>query len=319
MTANGVEGDTPTTNNKTVGSSNGMEAWQGCNSPTLLTAHCLAGNNAVRYRAVAARDHPAAVAAPPHYARGPTACSYAASCPTRPTSYFTSLEYQPLTYTNSCHPLFLLLLLLLTFSLAMLRLLSTLVSVWALVCVSGVSAQSNNNYTGTFTSIPIPYSGACQNARGMAIDPSNNNIYVACGTNASVIVMDNSGTFIKNFTLGVNAWSPFGIAFSGSSMYVTSLWTNMVYQFNKDTGAMVTSWSQYLNLPWGIAVDGSGNVFVANYGQGNVLKYSGSGQPLQNFSTTGPAMYFPEEIAIDSSNNVYATHSTATLTSAMLH
>ena len=165
-----------------------------------------------------------------------------------------------------------------------------------------VSGQQQGNYTGTYTTYAIPYKAACPYARGMAVDGSGN-MYVACGTNTSIIVMDASGNFLRNISQPV--WSPFGIAFSGSSMYVTSLWTNQVYQITTATGALVTSWSTYLNWPWGVAVDGSRNVWVANYGQGNIVKFSSSGVWQQNFSTNNPSLHFPEEIAIDGSGNVF--------------
>ena len=38
------------------------------------------------------------------------------------------------------------------------------------------------------------------------------------------------------------------------------------------SGALITQSSTALYWPWGVAVDGSGNIYVANYGYGDVLK-----------------------------------------------
>jgi sugar lactone lactonase YvrE len=144
----------------------------------------------------------------------------------------------------------------------------------------------------------------------MAVD-SNGTMYLACpvsqGSNVSsiIVVLDSNGNFVQNITMS-KAWYPFGISFGNSLMYVTSLWDSVVYALNPSTFAVVNSWSSGgLFWPWGVEVGGDGNVYVANYGQGNVIKYSSTGTWMQNFSTTNPAMYFPEEVAIDSSNNVY--------------
>jgi hypothetical protein len=73
-----------------------------------------------------------------------------------------------------------------------------------------------------------------------------------------------------------------------------------------------------LNAPWGVAADGSGNVYIADYnncvirkvdttntittvaGQAGVCGYNGNGSPATNFYLNGPA-----GLALDNSGNLY--------------
>ena len=56
-----------------------------------------------------------------------------------------------------------------------------------------------------------------------------------------------------------------------------------------------------LNYPYGLAIDGSGNVFVANYSSSNILKIT----PAGSMSVFKAGFYAPQSIAVDSSGNVY--------------
>ena len=60
------------------------------------------------------------------------------------------------------------------------------------------------------------------------------------------------------------------------------------------------------NLPDGVAVDGSGNLFVTNYGTGVVNEIPVNGGAVM---TVGPAYGYGNifSVAVDNANNVYVT------------
>ena len=60
-----------------------------------------------------------------------------------------------------------------------------------------------------------------------------------------------------------------------------------------------------LTSPTGIAVDAAGNVYVAQWGMGNVLEFSSSGAPLNGGKPVVQGLVEPEGIAVDSRGDLY--------------
>ena len=60
-----------------------------------------------------------------------------------------------------------------------------------------------------------------------------------------------------------------------------------------------------LNGPHGVASDASGNIYVADSGNGLIREYNSSGTFIGNFGTGFPAGFFPIGIVFDSSGNAY--------------
>ena len=64
-----------------------------------------------------------------------------------------------------------------------------------------------------------------------------------------------------------------------------------------------------LNSPSALALDSSGNLYVANGGNGTVSKFVGSSTtPTQTFTAGGSS---PSALAVDSAGNVYVVYGTA--------
>jgi len=63
-----------------------------------------------------------------------------------------------------------------------------------------------------------------------------------------------------------------------------------------------------LNLPYAVAVDGSGNVYIADGGNGRILKVTLSGGSYTQ-STVVSGLNFPAGVAVDGSGNVYIADS----------
>jgi len=83
------------------------------------------------------------------------------------------------------------------------------------------------------------------------------------------------------------------------------------YKFVSTWGSKGTGDSQF-NYPWGIAVDSSGNVYVAEPNNHRIQKFSSSGDFITKWGTEGSGngqFRAPYHIAVDSSGNVYVADS----------
>ena len=71
-----------------------------------------------------------------------------------------------------------------------------------------------------------------------------------------------------------------------------------------------TAW--YFNNPWGVAVDGNGNVYVADTYNHRIQKFTSDGVFLTKWGSYGSGdgqFNYPEGIAVDGSGNVYVADS----------
>jgi streptogramin lyase len=123
-------------------------------------------------------------------------------------------------------------------------------------------------YTSTNDATDPLFNGA----DGMAVAP-NGNIWIADYFNSRVVQVTPAGTVVKK--LGRNNGD--GPAGSGPGQ---------------------------LSGPTTVAVDGSGNVYVADRNNGRIDKFDSVGNFLQSFSAQGT----PEGVAVDSTGNIYASN-----------
>jgi len=67
-----------------------------------------------------------------------------------------------------------------------------------------------------------------------------------------------------------------------------------------------------LNHPWGVAIDGSGNVWISNTNGGvggSISEFNSSGSPISGSGGfTGGGLSVPEGLAIDGSGNVWVAN-----------
>jgi hypothetical protein len=169
-------------------------------------------------------------------------------------------------------------------------------------------------------SAPIP-------PNGLAYD-SAATIYVAEGGEGSPygqIQMFNAGGTLQGTMTTYNGVTPFGqpngVAYYGGNIYVVDQVNNAVYEINPQNNSLVnsplTSFSSlgvgsptsFLN-PEGIAVDTSGNVYVADTGNDYIEKFSStlSTTPLAEVGGLGSGnsqFNNPSAVDVDGSGNVY--------------
>jgi DNA-binding beta-propeller fold protein YncE len=79
------------------------------------------------------------------------------------------------------------------------------------------------------------------------------------------------------------------------------------YVFSSKWGILGNDPGQF-NIPIGVALDSSGNVFVTDTANHRIQKFTSSGNPIITWGESGSAnsqFVFPTGIAVDSSRNVY--------------
>ena len=172
--------------------------------------------------------------------------------------------------------------------------------------------------------------GQLHSPNAVAID-NNGHLFVADQSNNRVVefqVSGNTAIFIQNIGLygSGNGYlnNPIGVTISGANLYVTDQGNYRVVEFqiagaantfvrNLPTGGTGGANSgQLSNSLRNIALDGGGNIYVADAGYDRLVKYSAAGAFLQNFygSGTGNGRFnSPRVMAVDKQGNVYADDS----------
>jgi DNA-binding beta-propeller fold protein YncE len=164
--------------------------------------------------------------------------------------------------------------------------------------------------------------------RGIAVDTSGN-VYVADASGDSrgqIQKFDANGNFIARVGQNNGTAQGFISAFrittdSSGNVYATDGaaegTSNVVKKFNSSGvfqfafGDTVSAGGQF-QAAAGIAVDSSGNIYVADLGANNVKKFSSTGTPNGTIGSGGSGdgqFSAPVGIAIDSANNLYVADS----------
>ena len=182
------------------------------------------------------------------------------------------------------------------------------------------AAAASCNFLMTLASIGSA-DGQVLAPRGIATDAAGN-VYVA-DQNTRVQKFNSAGLFQFKFATGGSSTgavvSPFGLAVAASGdIYLTDGFpertSGHVQKFNS-SGVFQTSWGtqgsgsgQFIAGAGGVAVDSSGNVYVADPGNHRIQKFNSTGTFISSWGGSGSGngqLSGPLGVAIDASNNVY--------------
>jgi tripartite motif-containing protein 71 len=167
--------------------------------------------------------------------------------------------------------------------------------------------------------------GQMKEPRGIAVDPMSGNLYVSDSGNDRIEEFSPAGKPLTEFgSLGADPDefdAPVGLSLNNTGhIYIADLYHSHIdeWQLPEAGGARVTYSSQFgssgsgegqFSSPAKAAIDGSGDVWVTDYGNGRVEKFSPTGKFLASYGSEGSGNdQFKEPTAIDinkSTGDVY--------------
>ncbi|HET9680497.1 MAG TPA: NHL repeat-containing protein [Candidatus Limnocylindrales bacterium] len=153
----------------------------------------------------------------------------------------------------------------------------------------------------------------------MALDPLTSDLYVSDRPTGAVYQYDRDGSYMRTVQLAVPipGWQPMGLAFDAAgNLYVADLAgaTPRVEEFDRSMNLVRTfGASDNLSFANGVAVDGKGNVYVADSDNGRVLVYRPDGTSLTQVGrgVAEGKLGMPRGLAIDGRGRLYIVDNTA--------
>jgi DNA-binding beta-propeller fold protein YncE len=157
----------------------------------------------------------------------------------------------------------------------------------------------------------------------VAID-GNGNFFVADYSHNRIVKFDHNGSYLAQFGAFGSALGMFnrreGLAVDGSGyLFVADTYNHRIQKFDNNGNFVPSSFAQDLSgqpgsgpgefdYPIGVAVDGSGNVFIADTYNNRIQKFDNNGNYLAQFGTSGsgPGQFsYPELLTVDGNGNVF--------------
>jgi DNA-binding beta-propeller fold protein YncE len=201
--------------------------------------------------------------------------------------------------------------------------------------VTAVTEKGESAESLEVVAIPAPYlvamvfgtegvdDGEFKSPTGIALD-KDGHIYVADTDNHSIQKFDKEGKFISRWGSEPSSaeggfYYPRGLAIGpDGEVYVADSGNNRVQRLGPD-GTVMHAWGKFgfawrgadigkFDVPWGIATDKEGNLFVSDTSNSRIQKFQHDGTPVMKWGRDGSfdgAFFYPRGIAIDFVGNVY--------------
>ncbi len=142
--------------------------------------------------------------------------------------------------------------------------------------------------------------GQFQAPNGIAID-SSNNIWVADELNSRVQKFNINGTYLSQFSTGVNSF-PQDLVFKNGSLYVCVTFYNSIVKYNINTNQPIQYFGGLgiLTTPRGLDVNASGEIAVGDFGNQRSVTFKADGT-IQNqfpiyFDTPSGVRFYENDI-----------------------
>ncbi|MGD0497372.1 MAG: SMP-30/gluconolactonase/LRE family protein [Bryobacteraceae bacterium] len=170
------------------------------------------------------------------------------------------------------------------------------------------------------------------NVLGIGINPQND-VLIADGTTNRVRIVAAATGFIDAIAgSGLGSYNPRGLALRGNDLYFSDSTANRVRRFDLSTSEFTVvagnglaalagdggdATQASLNSPRGLALDASGNLYIADYGNNRIRRVTpggiistvvGTGDPSSTGDGSGAAsatINGPSAVAVDASGNLY--------------
>lgn len=201
--------------------------------------------------------------------------------------------------------------------------------------VTVVTPQGESPESAEVMAVPSPYlvvmtigqagvdDGEFSSPTGIALD-HDGNIYIADTDNHSVQKFDKDGKFIARWGSEPSSeegqfYYPRGLATGpDGSVYVSDSGNNRIQKFDAE-GNCMHAWGKFgfayrgaeigkFDVPWGVATDNEGNLYVTDTSNARVQKFQADGTPLMQWGKDGSydgAFFFPRGIAVDFVGNIF--------------
>jgi sugar lactone lactonase YvrE len=175
-------------------------------------------------------------------------------------------------------------------------------SITSMTNIKGIAVDSSNNIYVTFgtndiakydSSLTLVWDLAVSGANFNHICTDNTNIYVADQGNDVIVRRTVGGGILSSFSVLGSA--PWGIATDGTYLYVTDAVADSVSKFLLSNGTHYGDWGSTgsgddnLDNPLGIAVDTGGDIWVCDYGNNRLQRFTNTGTYVETISQTHPA------------------------------
>lgn len=201
--------------------------------------------------------------------------------------------------------------------------------------VTVVTEKGESPESEEVMAIPAPYlvaqvigcegvdEGEFKSPTGIALD-KDGNIYVADTDNHSIQKFDKDGKFIARWggdpsSAEGSYYYPRGLATGlDGEVYVADSGNNRIQRLDAE-GNYLHTWGKFgfawkgadigrFDVPWGVATDRDGNVYISDTSNARIQKFSHDGTPLLKWGRDGSfdgAFFYPRGLAVDFVGNIY--------------